>query len=82
MDFESVQHVIDMDSETGEIMAKVVISTYRGEPMALRDLDHFDSENFALALQVIGYRRNSKWSDNKFCALAQYAKARLAQVSA
>lgn len=82
MNFEAIQSVVDMDSEAGEIMAQLVLSMYRGTPMELRQIDHFDDENFALAMQVIGYRRTQRWSDNKFCALAQYAKARLDRISA
>lgn len=82
MDFEAIQRVIDMDSEAGEIMAQLVLSMYRGTPMELRQIDHFDNENFGLAMQVVSYRRTVRWSDDKFCALAQYAKARLDRVSA
>lgn len=82
MNFGAIENVIDMDNETGEIMAQVVTSTYWGHPVSLKDLNHFDEMNFALALEVVSYRRTSRWSDSKFFALAQYAKARLAQVSA
>lgn len=77
MNFEAIEQVIDMDSETGKIMAQLVLSMYRGAPMALREIDHFDNKNFALAMQVIGYRRTVRWDDNKFAALARYAAERL-----
>lgn len=80
--FGAIENVIDMGYETGEIMAQAVTSTYWGHPVSLKDLKHFDKSNFALALEVISYRRTPGWGNNEFFVLAQCARARLAPESA
>lgn len=78
MDIRAIKSAIDLGTEAGRIMAQVVISSYRkGEIMNLYDLDHLDSRNFELAIQVISYRRTQGWSDEDFWALERYAVRRL-----
>lgn len=78
MDFKAIKNAIDLGSDSGRIMAQVVVSSYRsGEMMNLYDLDHLDAKNFGLAIQVMSYRRNQGWSDEDFWKLERYAARRL-----
>lgn len=79
MDIHSIKKAIDIETETGQLMAKIVVSSYRkGEPMNLYELIRLDSQNFKLAVQVMSYRRCPGWSDDEFLKLERYAAQRLA----
>lgn len=78
MDFQAIKKAIDLGTESGRIMAQVVVSSYRvGEMINLYDLDHLDSKNFELAIQIMSYRRIRGWSDEDFWKLECYATRRL-----
>jgi hypothetical protein len=79
MDFQAIRSAIDIGTESGRIMAQVVVSSYRrGEMMNLYDLDHLDAKNFDLVIQVISYRRTGGWCDEDYWKLERYAARRLA----
>ena len=78
MDLEAIKKAIDIQTESGRIMAQVVISSYRsGEMVNLYELDHLDSKNFDLAIQVMSYRRRRGWDDEDFWRLERHAVQRL-----
>ncbi len=78
MDFQAIKNAIDLGTESGRIMALVVVSSYRtGEKICLHDLDHLDSRNFELAIQVMSYRRMRGWNDEEFWRLERHAAHRL-----
>ena len=83
MKHEDVMAAIDMQSDAGWIMARVVCSTYRPEKFlfGLGELGHLDEWNYQVAMSVIGYRRTPKWSDEVFFALFKHAKQRLGVAS-
>lgn len=78
MDIQAIKKAIDIGTESGRIMAQVVVSSYRnGEMINLYDLDHLDSRNFGLAIQIMSFRRTPGWSDEEFWNLERYAVRRL-----
>ena len=77
LDFEAAKKAIDMGSRAGEVIASVVCSTYWGTPGVLKDLSILDSVNFEIAVDVMAYRHEQRWDDEKFWALAKYALNRL-----
>lgn len=82
MNIQAIKNAIDIRTESGEIMARVVISSYReGKMMNLYKLDHLDTRNFELAIQVMNYRRTGGWSDDEFWNLERYAVRRLGSES-
>lgn len=70
----------NMGCEATRIMARFVCSCYWGGERAggylfdLKTLDSLDAVNFENCLLVARYRRTAEWSDDKFYALAMFAK--------
>ncbi len=64
--------------ESTSIIARFICSTYWGENVGylfdLKTLNSLDKTNFENCLLVARYRRSPKWSDDKFYALAMFAK--------
>lgn len=79
MNIDEVKRVIDINTETGHNMARLVCSTYRPDQylIGIGNINSFDKKNFQVALTVIGYRHEQGWDDETFFELFKYAKARL-----
>jgi hypothetical protein len=66
--------------EAAKITARFVCSCYWGAERAggylfdVKTLDSLDTANFENCMSVAQYRRSPKWSDEKFYALAMFAK--------
>lgn len=79
LDFETVKACIDKSSETGDLMAKIVLSVYRDTvDFSLKGMSNFDRKNNRAALAVMNYRHEKGWEDEKFYELYKYAKQALA----
>lgn len=70
----------NMGCEATKIMARFVCSCYWGGERVggylfdLKTLDSLDTKNFENCLLIARYRRSAGWSDDKFYALAMFAK--------
>lgn len=75
MDFAAIKESIGRGGSGSEVMANVVVSSYwRDEPMSLFTLDRLDGVNRKLACEIMDYRRQQDWDNQKFYELALQAK--------
>lgn len=76
MDFEAIKESINRGGSGSKVMANVVVSTYwKDELMSLFSLDRLDGINRKLAYQIMDYRQQDGWDDQKFHELAIHAKS-------
>lgn len=86
MDFDKIKAAIGGIDNTNDmrlLLAQIIISVYRkGVPVCLERMHNFDFENMAIAIEVMQYRHDPRWNDEKFCDLAQFAKNEIEQFEA
>ena len=76
MDFEAIKESINRGGSGSRVMANVVVSTYwQDELMSLFTLSRLDGINRKLAYEIMDYRRQDGWDEQKFHDLATHAKS-------
>lgn len=77
--FDEVTRVMDIETGTGLAFAELVFSAFAdsGPKFELSKLDGFDSDNWALAMRVLAYRRTALPDGKLVSALFHYARERI-----
>ncbi len=66
------------DGQEPLILAEIICATYWGGPTTL-NLQHFEllsTGNWALAVEIMGYRRSTHWSESQFQVIARWCRDR------
>lgn len=74
LNVDAIKAAITAGGRGSEVMRDVVMSSYkRNIQMSLANLSALDNENLQLAIDVMKYRRQPRWSDDVFCELYVFA---------
>lgn len=74
---QQIRDKLDQNHWSAVLLSEILCSAYWGSVgIDLRKLNQLDDENFAFAVFIMGYRRQSTWDDEEFCNLAVWCRDR------